>query len=64
MARIDIIFVTTDWEAVFPLARVKALERPHSDHNPLLLNTGDNVQFGKKYSDLRNGGQGKIILDR
>jgi hypothetical protein len=48
MARIDRIFVTTDWEAAFPLARVKALERPPSDHNPLLLNTGDNMQFGKR----------------
>jgi len=28
LAKIDRIFVTTDWEAVFPLARVKALERP------------------------------------
>lgn len=48
MARIERIFVTTDWEAAFSLARIKALERPPSDHNPLLLNTGDNVQFGKK----------------
>ena len=28
LAKIDRIFVTTDWEAVFPLARVKALETP------------------------------------
>jgi hypothetical protein len=48
MARIDRVFVTTDWEAAFPLARVKALERPPSDHNPLLVNLGDNVCFGKK----------------
>jgi hypothetical protein len=48
MARIDRIFVTTDWEAAFPLARVKALERPPSDHNPLLLNTWDNMHFGKR----------------
>jgi hypothetical protein len=48
MARIDRIFVTTDWEAAFPLARVKALERPPSDHNPLLRNTEDNMQFGKR----------------
>jgi hypothetical protein len=48
MAKIDRIFVTTDWEAAFPLAKVKALERPPSDHNPILLNSGDNVHFGKK----------------
>jgi len=28
LAKIDRIFVTNDWEAAFPLARVKALERP------------------------------------
>jgi hypothetical protein len=48
MARIDRFFVTTEWEAAFPLARVKALERPPSDHNPLLLNARDNMFFGKK----------------
>jgi hypothetical protein len=48
MAKIDRIFVTTEWESAFPLARVKALERPPSDHNPLLVNSGDNTHFGKK----------------
>jgi endonuclease/exonuclease/phosphatase family metal-dependent hydrolase len=48
MAKIDRIFVTTEWESVFPLVRVKALERPPSDHNPLLINSGDNTHFGKK----------------
>jgi hypothetical protein len=48
MAKIDSIFVTTKWESVFPLVRVKALERPPSDHNPLLNNSGDNTHFGKK----------------
>lgn len=27
---------------------MKALERLPSDHNPLVLNVGDNVSFGKK----------------
>jgi hypothetical protein len=48
MAKIDRVFVITDWEAAFPLARVKALERPPSDHNPLLINLGVNTHFGKK----------------
>ncbi|KAG2613661.1 hypothetical protein PVAP13_4KG399651 [Panicum virgatum] len=48
LARIDRIFISTDWEAAFPMARVKALERPPSDHNPLLLDSGDNIFFGKK----------------
>ena len=29
------------WEAAFPLVRVKALERSPSDHNPLLVDSGD-----------------------
>jgi hypothetical protein len=48
MARIHRNFVTTEWEAAFPMARVKALERPPSDHNPLLLNARDNMYFEKK----------------
>jgi endonuclease/exonuclease/phosphatase family metal-dependent hydrolase len=50
MAKLDRVFITTEWEAAFPLARVKALKRPPSDHNPILLNMGDNVHFGKKIS--------------
>ena len=48
LARIDRIFVSTDWELAFPLVRVKGLDRYPSDHNPLLIDTGDNVFFGKK----------------
>jgi hypothetical protein len=48
MARLDRVFITTDWEAAFPLVRVKALNRLPSDHNPLLVDTGDNMSFGKK----------------
>jgi hypothetical protein len=42
------VFITTDWEATFPLVRVKALNRLPSDHNPLLIDTRDNMSFGKK----------------
>jgi hypothetical protein len=48
LAKIDRIFVSTEWKAAFPLASVKALDRLPSDHNPLLLTSGDNVSFGKK----------------
>jgi len=48
LAKIDRIFVSTAWESAFPLVTVKALERLPSDHNPLVLNTGDNALFGKK----------------
>jgi len=46
LARIDRIFVSSDWELAFPL-RVKGLDRYPSDHNPLLIDTGDNIFFGK-----------------
>lgn len=45
MARIDIVFVSTGLDAAFPLARVKALDRVPSDHNPLLIDLGYNVFF-------------------
>jgi endonuclease/exonuclease/phosphatase family metal-dependent hydrolase len=48
MAKIDRVLMSTGWEAAFPLARVKALERLSSDHNPLLVDSRDNVFFGKK----------------
>jgi len=48
MARIDRVFISTDLEAAFPLARVKALDRIPSDHNPLLVDLGDNAFYGKK----------------
>jgi endonuclease/exonuclease/phosphatase family metal-dependent hydrolase len=40
LPKIDRIFVSTDWDANFPLTRIKALDRLPSDHNPLLLDTG------------------------
>ncbi|KAJ1283589.1 hypothetical protein BS78_03G139500 [Paspalum vaginatum] len=47
-ARLYRILVSHSWDAVFPLARVKILERPPSDHNPLLIDIGVNVFYGKK----------------
>lgn len=48
MARIDRIFVTTDWDANFPLTRVKTLDKLPSDHNPLLVDTGEDYSRPKK----------------
>jgi len=48
LAKIDRIFVSTTWEAAFPLSAVKALDRIPSDRNPLVLNAGENCCFGKK----------------
>jgi hypothetical protein len=64
MARLDRIFVSTDWEANFPLTRVKALERIPSDHNTLLMDIGASMDQPKKNSDLKSGGQKKRILKR
>lgn len=40
--------MSTAWDALFPLTRVRALERPPSDHNPLLVDARDSTFFGKK----------------
>jgi len=48
MAKIDRIFVSTSWEIASPLVRVKALDRLPSDHNPLVLDSRNNMSFGKK----------------
>lgn len=48
MAKLDRVFVTTDWESNFPLTRIKALSRLPSDHNPLLLDTGEDLSRHKK----------------
>ncbi|KAJ1274217.1 hypothetical protein BS78_05G045400 [Paspalum vaginatum] len=46
LAKLDRIFVSSDWENAFPFA--KALDRLPSDHNPLVLDTGHNTSFSKK----------------
>lgn len=48
MARIDRVFLSTSLEAAFPLTRVKSLDKLPSDHNPLLVDIGDNMFYGKK----------------
>lgn len=41
------VFVTTDWEANYPLSRIKANKEGNA-HTPLIVDTGNNVFFGKK----------------
>jgi endonuclease/exonuclease/phosphatase family metal-dependent hydrolase len=48
LAKLDRIFVSTEWERAFPLARVIALPKGISDHNPLLLTMELMYPFGKK----------------
>jgi endonuclease/exonuclease/phosphatase family metal-dependent hydrolase len=40
LAKLDRVFVSTDWESAFPLVRVSALAKCISDHNPLLVDSG------------------------
>jgi hypothetical protein len=47
-AKLDRVFMSTDWEATFSLARVVALYKGISDHAPLLVDVGDNMSLGKK----------------
>jgi hypothetical protein len=47
-AKLDRIFVSTDWEGAFPLARVSALPKNTSDHNPLMVDFGDSCFSCKK----------------
>lgn len=56
LAKIDRVFVSTCWDATFPLTSVKALDRIPSDNNPLLIDMGDTNCFGKKDLDLKSGG--------
>jgi len=48
MTRLDRVFVSTELESVFPLARIKALDRTPSDHNPILVDLGDNLFLWKE----------------
>ncbi|WVZ69867.1 hypothetical protein U9M48_018590 [Paspalum notatum var. saurae] len=66
LAKLDRIFVSTDWESVFPFASVKALDRLPSDHNPLVLDTGNNVSFVKNdLVDLLNEfHEGRLDIQR
>jgi hypothetical protein len=48
LAKLDRVFVSTEWRVAFPLARVVGLGKGVSDHAPLLLDSGDNLSFSKK----------------
>ncbi len=37
LERLDRVFVTRDWQLLFPRSSLRALPRPTSDHSPLLL---------------------------
>jgi hypothetical protein len=48
MAKLDRVFMSTEWDQAFPLVRVLGLAQGISDHSPLLVDSGDNFSRGKK----------------
>lgn len=50
LEKLDRILMSPGWEFLFPLVTVKRLVRDQSDHNPLVLDTGDNIVLPKKRS--------------
>jgi endonuclease/exonuclease/phosphatase family metal-dependent hydrolase len=56
LAKLDRVFVTTEWEVAFPLVRVIGLAKSISDHAPLLVDSGENCARGKKKFKFENGG--------
>jgi hypothetical protein len=46
MATLDRILASVQWEAKYPLARVKILPKEVSDHNPLLITFGEKLAGG------------------
>jgi hypothetical protein len=48
LAKLDRIFVSTDWEAKYPLVKVVGLAKGTSDHTPLLVDSGDMKNLGSR----------------
>jgi mannosylglycoprotein endo-beta-mannosidase len=45
MAILDRVFVSNDWESNFPLATIRSLTRIGSDHNPILVETENEMSI-------------------
>jgi hypothetical protein len=56
MSRIDRIFCTTSFEALFPLAHARAIPRIGSDHTRIIWDDGTNQQPKKSSFKFENGG--------
>jgi hypothetical protein len=64
LVKLDKVFCSSDWEAIFPNVLLQSSASQASDHCPLLLGLHDN-SFGKKDSTLKHSGQklmGFLIL--
>jgi hypothetical protein len=63
MAKIDRIFMSTEWYSGFPLPIVKCLDRVPSDHNPLVLEFGSNIFFlVRNVLDSKSGGSTRMVF--
>jgi hypothetical protein len=48
LAKLDRVFMSTDWECAFPLVNVQGSDKSISGHTPLLVDSGDNNNWSKK----------------
>ena len=53
MEKIDRILMSCDWESLYPLVTVRKQVRELSDHNPLLLSSGDMDREAHKPREFR-----------
>ena len=53
---LDRVFVSAQWEVMFPLCSLKAVTRIGSDHTPLLFSSGDDATLESVTSTLRRFG--------
>jgi hypothetical protein len=52
MEKLDRVWMSPEWEDLFPLVHVRKLVRDISDHNALLLNTGEQSPLNNKSRDF------------
>jgi hypothetical protein len=55
MTTLDRILISIDWDAKYPLAKVKMLPNGVSDHNPLVIELGDPGRLLTPCLGLKNG---------
>jgi hypothetical protein len=48
LAKLDRVFISTEWEVAFPLVRALGLAKSTSDHTPLLVDSSENCVLGQK----------------
>ena len=53
---LDRVFVSAQWDVMFPLCSLKVVTRIGSDHTPLLFSSGDEAPLGPVASTLRHSG--------